>query len=151
MSKNRGRRGKRKIPHLAFLSRVNKQRYYVFAEWRKKCVCFALCMYVQKRESKILICWENNLTWNRAGRALIVSTLPFFMASNKVFNWFYFSNFCKLKENDDDDEVGDTAKLLICSPKNQVTSSLFECAALLTEVRRENYNTRVNMRAKRTE
>lgn len=32
MSKNRGRRGKRKIPHLAFLSRVNKQRYYVFAE-----------------------------------------------------------------------------------------------------------------------
>lgn len=45
--KNRGRRrgGKRKIPHLAFLSRVNKQ-YYVFAE-RKKNVCFA--SYVQKK------------------------------------------------------------------------------------------------------
>lgn len=49
------------------------------------------------------------------------------------------------------EEVGDTAKLLICSPKHQVTSSLFECAALLTEVRRENYNTRVNMRANKIE
>lgn len=51
------RRGKRKIPHLAFLSRINKQRYYVFAEeregWVKKCVYAFLLLTVCIESEKI--------------------------------------------------------------------------------------------------